>query len=361
MAKEEKETIAKNNKKMTQENSTVSEKGKKSATNKSSKTTVPKIAKKENGKVGSNRKVSGETVESKEYKKKQEEVQKTTAKMSNSDKKVVSKTKEENPKTKKSKEHLLKKEERIVKEKEEIVPMVPIKDEIMFDRKMNQEKMKNMKMDKNINAFRPLEVSVLLIITCIISLCAGGALYHRFSGEKGIVDETIHDKALNEFVSNYRDVIENYYGEVDKEEILDAAMKAMIEALGDPHSSFMDEDESRNFNIQVKGSYEGIGIQIANDQDMNTVIISVYEGSPADKAGLQAGDYIIGFDETNVVGLATSEITAMIEKKGNASFRLTIDRPGEENSFTKELKMELLRSNLFIAKFLNEIKKRLHI
>ena len=99
------------------------------------------------------------------------------------------------------------------------------------------------------------------------------------------------DKELSSFIKNYEYIVENYYGEVDKSKLLDAAISGMLETL-DKNSAYVGSEDS-DFSMRLQGDYQGVGVQVYNDEEKNVIIYSVFEGSPADKAGLKEGDISI--------------------------------------------------------------------
>ena len=99
--------------------------------------------------------------------------------------------------------------------------------------------------------FGTLEVSVLLILTCIISIFSGTFLGNKFFVKKKATEIPIE---LNEVIDNYNYIIENFYGEVNKEDVVKGAIKGMIESLGDNYTSFLDPVNSDTLNIQLNGS-----------------------------------------------------------------------------------------------------------
>lgn len=186
------------------------------------------------------------------------------------------------------------------------------------------------------NIFHTSEVVFLIVITCIVSILMGIALANRFQ------TDSVSD-AENEFVSkilkNYEYIKENYYEDVDDTTLINGAIAGMIESLDDPFSTFIDETDSEYFNMSLEGNYSGIGIEIMNDADGNIVIVSVFEDSPASKAGLEINDIIKSVDDINLLGKDKKELTDYV--KQNNSISLTILRNKEEikTIITKETVM----------------------
>ena len=109
----------------------------------------------------------------------------------------------------------------------------------------------------------------------------------------------------------------------------------MANAMGDPYTVYMNEEQMQNFITEANGSLCGVGIIISSDKNNDTCIISdVLKNSPAEKAGLKAGDKIISVDGNNISGLSVSDISALTKGKNNTKVVISIYRDGlGEKSF----------------------------
>lgn len=100
---------------------------------------------------------------------------------------------------------------------------------------------------------------------------------------------------------------------------------SLVESLGDIHSSYFTQEESASFNQTVDGNYEGIGV-VQRTVSEGTMVIEVYQNSPAQKSGLQVGDIITAVDGTSVAGKSASDIAQLIRGTANTKVTLTIIR-----------------------------------
>ena len=174
-------------------------------------------------------------------------------------------------------------------------------------------------------AFKTSEVVVLLVITTIISLFLGSIITSKFSKTSG----TKLNSNLQEFISNYEYIVSNYNGKINEEELLDAALEAVLNKL-DKNSTYIDSEENSNFDKALEGSYTGFGIQIASDENNNIVVYSVFKNSPADDAGIKEGDIITKYNGIEINGLRPSELTKKIANDNNKTIKLTYKRNNEE-------------------------------
>ena len=158
--------------------------------------------------------------------------------------------------------------------------------------------------------FKTSEVILLLFLTCLVSLLMGGLVSYRIN----INNSKNIDKELKEFIENYEYVVNNYYDKVDKTKLVDSAIAGMLTSL-DKNSSYVGTD-SDNFNIYLEGNYKGIGIEISQNDDEEIVIYKVFEGSPADKAGLKNGDILVKIAGESLKGVKTGDISKIIKAQG---------------------------------------------
>lgn len=173
--------------------------------------------------------------------------------------------------------------------------------------------------------FKTSEVIALLLLTSIVSILMGGLVTYKicFKLENGA------DKHLYSFIKNYEYIVKNYYDKVDRTKLIDAAISGMLETL-DKNSSYVGSEDN-DFNIHLQGNYQGIGVQVYNDDDNNIVIYSVFENSPASKVGLKEGDIFIKIDDEEVKGKTTKEVSELIKSKKD-KFKITYKRDDKEQT-----------------------------
>jgi carboxyl-terminal processing protease len=123
---------------------------------------------------------------------------------------------------------------------------------------------------------------------------------------------------------------------LDQTKMIYGAISGMIKALGDPFSSFMDPEESQQFSNDLQGTFDGIGVEIGMKNNILTVIAPL-EGTPADKAGLRAGDKIIKIGDTVTSDMSVDEAVGKIRGPKDTEIVLTILREKDNNP--KEIKI----------------------
>lgn len=187
--------------------------------------------------------------------------------------------------------------------------------------------------------FSNKEVVFLLLITCIISLIAG-MLINLNNNQQSFNN----DENLDEFIENYNYIKDKYYGDIKEEELLKGALNGMLEVLGDDYSTLIDSENSNSFNINLEGSYEGIGIEITNDSSNNIIIYSVIDDSPAFHAGLKMGDIVKSIDGKILTNKNKNELSNYIKNSDKKEFNLEIIRDNQIMTFKVERKYITLKS-----------------
>ena len=129
-----------------------------------------------------------------------------------------------------------------------------------------------------------------------------------------------------------------YVEEVDDKVLLDNAIQGMLSGL-DPHSAYLKPDDFKELEINTSGQFGGLGIEVGME-DGFIKVISPIDDTPADKAGIQAGDLIIKLDETSVKGMTLMESVEKMRGKPGEPIKLTIVREGR----TKPLEISLKRA-----------------
>ena len=129
----------------------------------------------------------------------------------------------------------------------------------------------------------------------------------------------------------YRLIKDNYVDEVEDEKLFKGAIGGMLASL-DPHSNYLDGSSLQRLETMIDGSYSGLGLSVIME-DGAVKVISPFRGSPAEKAGLKAGDYITHLDGVLYYERDLDEAVSKMRGKAGTPIRLTIFRPGRTDSF----------------------------
>ena len=175
---------------------------------------------------------------------------------------------------------------------------------------------------KSNKGFNLLSVIIIICITSIISgITTGVIVTNTYKSSTGLTyNELLNDEKLNEFLEVYSSVVNNYYEDVDTSEMIDTALDAMLEYLGDSYTTYLDDEQTKKLEESLSGVYRGIGIAFQMDTTTNApTITSVTKSSPAESAGLLVGDILVSVDGTNISGKTSNEIQNMIRNSSKDS------------------------------------------
>lgn len=188
---------------------------------------------------------------------------------------------------------------------------------------------------KNKNGFNLVTVIIIICISSIISAITSGVIVNNsYKTNNGVnYNSFVSDKDLNSFLDVYKTILDNYYESVDKKEMINSAINAMLNYVGDPYTTYMTTEEKDDLAEKLEGTYKGIGVAINGSK-----IETVTPGSPAEKAGLLAGDFIIAVDGEDVTQYDSAKIASLIKNSDKKSVTIKIIRGEEEKEFTIDLK-----------------------
>lgn len=171
------------------------------------------------------------------------------------------------------------------------------------------------------------EMVIIMIIAILFGFLIGNVVSFT---KKETISSSVPSE-LKEFVDTYNDIVNNYYDKVNKEELIDAGIKGMINYLDDPYATYFDGTSSTNFNQTLEGNYEGIGIEVTLDKN-KVKITKVFADTPAKKAGIKVGDYITKVNGESVEGKSLSDVVSLIKNAKNKEVEITITRDNQEKT-----------------------------
>ncbi|CAA6818720.1 MAG: Carboxyl-terminal protease (EC [uncultured Sulfurovum sp.] len=150
-------------------------------------------------------------------------------------------------------------------------------------------------------------------------------------------EQTSKLEAYLKFTKIVQLIEEQYVDDINASDIINNALKGMLSNL-DAHSSFMDAKETKELQVQTHGEFGGLGITVGMKDGALTVIAPL-EGTPADKAGIKAGDIILKINELATMGMTIDKAVSIMRGKPQTSIELTVVRKGE----MKPLKIKIVR------------------
>ncbi len=143
-----------------------------------------------------------------------------------------------------------------------------------------------------------------------------------------IAQETERNASVYEQLDLFGDIFErirsDYVEDVDETALIEAAINGMLTSL-DPHSSYLSPEDASDMREQTRGSFGGLGIDVTQEEGW-VKVISPIDGTPADAAGIQAGDYITGVDGESVLGLTMNEAVELMRGPVGSEVVITVVR-----------------------------------
>ena len=165
-----------------------------------------------------------------------------------------------------------------------------------------------------------------LVIVAIVSFVAGARSDALFANAASVFGIRTSNKTidLSSVQKTYQELIANYDGKLDTQKLIYGASRGLVEAAGDPHTSYMDPDEAKEFDKSLSGQIGGgIGAEIGLRNNKPT-IIKPLENSPAQKAGIKAGEVIVKVNNESSSDWSVDKVVSKIRGEIGTSVKLTL-------------------------------------
>ncbi|APZ52742.1 carboxyl-terminal processing protease [Salipiger abyssi] len=150
-----------------------------------------------------------------------------------------------------------------------------------------------------------------------------------------LAQESARSTSVYEQLDLFGDIFERiraqYVEEVDEGELIEAAINGMLTSL-DPHSSYLAPDDAADMRVQTRGEFGGLGIEVTQE-DGFVKVVSPIDDTPADEAGIEAGDFITHVDGESVLGMTLDEAVDLMRGPVGSEILITVVREGEEEPF----------------------------
>jgi carboxyl-terminal processing protease len=176
------------------------------------------------------------------------------------------------------------------------------------------------------------------IAAAVVVLLAVAAVPAATIGQSEHSNDTY--RQLDLFATVFERVRAEYVEEVSDQELIEAALNGMLTSL-DPHSSYLDQDSFQDMQVQTRGSFGGLGIEVTMENGL-VVVVSPIDDTPAFRAGLQAGDLIVQLNGEPVLGLTLSEAVDRMRGPVGSDITLTIQR-GDRDPFEVTITRDVIR------------------
>tara|TARA_B100000586_G_scaffold269863_2_gene250246 strand:+ start:1407 stop:2543 length:1137 start_codon:yes stop_codon:yes gene_type:complete len=159
-------------------------------------------------------------------------------------------------------------------------------------------------------------------------------------------------KKIDLFAEVLEKIRKEYVDEVNQSELIDNAINGALQSL-DPYSAYMSPELFDSIQTDTKGEFGGLGIEVGMEAGVVKVIAPI-DDTPAAKAGVKAGDYIVKIDDTQVQGKSLMEAVKLMRGPVGSTIKLTIRRKGERKAINKIIKREIIEIKSVQSKILKE-------
>lgn len=170
-----------------------------------------------------------------------------------------------------------------------------------------------------------------LVIVAIVSFVAGARSDALFANVASVFGVRTSNKTidLSSVQKTYQELVANYDGKLDTQKLIYGANRGLVEAAGDPHTAYMDPDETKEFDKSLSGQIGGgIGAEIGLRNNKPT-IIKPLENSPAQKAGIKAGEVIVKVNDETSSDWSVEKVVSKIRGEVGTSVKLTLLSGGQ--------------------------------
>ncbi|MGI2326976.1 S41 family peptidase [Planococcus sp. YIM B11945] len=195
--------------------------------------------------------------------------------------------------------------------------------------------------------------SFIMLVFTVILVTAGVTVFAlTFGDDKAVVVNSPERQEFQKLYAAYDELETKYYEDFESDELINGAINGMIEALGDPYSDYMNEEEAAQFNEGISSSFQGIGAEV-QERDGYVGVVSPIKNSPAEAAGILPNDLIIAVDGKSIQGFSSSEAVMLIRGEKGTKVKLTIQR-GEKS---EPIDIEIVRDEIPIETVYAEMQK----
>lgn len=189
-------------------------------------------------------------------------------------------------------------------------------------------------MEEN-NKSKVYKIIMLIIMTALVTFMITSIGMYNFytktpKGKQEIIQKIeipnslealdVKIQGINEYLDDY------YIGEIDKEKMIESAVKGYVEGLQDAYTEYLTKEEYDELLVSVKGDYVGIGIYMTMDSNNNIIVLMPIEGSPAEKEGLETGDIILSINGESCSEMDLNIASTKIKGEENTTVDLEIQR-----------------------------------
>lgn len=197
---------------------------------------------------------------------------------------------------------------------------------------------------------KALKLGLIIFVSTLLGFFSAIS-FAQISSNKSLSSKSKYsDKFIEQVLERVK---KDYVEEKSNDQLYESAASGIISSL-DPHSSFLNSDDLKEMSIHTKGEFGGVGIEITTEMSVAKVV-SAIDDTPAFRAGIKSGDYIIRIDGKSSYGMKIDEVVKKIRGKPNTPVKLTIFRKGEKEPFEKTIIRRIIKIKPIKAYRFNDV------
>lgn len=183
------------------------------------------------------------------------------------------------------------------------------------------------------------------IILVLLLVCSFFATSNTFGAEKKQTDRNFEiSKYLDIYNSLFRELDVYYVDTISPKKLITGSINEMLEGL-DPYTNYIPEEETKDLKFMTTGEYGGVGAMISQNKNGDIFISEPYEGMPAQRNGLKAGDIIKEVDGTKLKGKNVSDVSDLLKGQPGTTVKVSVERVNEKGLITKTFTREKIQIN----------------
>jgi carboxyl-terminal processing protease len=183
----------------------------------------------------------------------------------------------------------------------------------------------------------------IAVLGCVLGILTFIAMPSAFSQQSPANSQASNTyRQLNLFGDVFERIRNEYVEELTDEKIIEHALNGMLTSL-DPHSGYLTEEDYKNMQIQTKGEFGGLGIEVTMENGL-VKVVSPIDDTPAYRAGIQAGDMITQIDDEQVMGMTLSDAVKKMRGKVGTDIKLVILREGAAEPLNIKITRDIIQS-----------------
>lgn len=186
----------------------------------------------------------------------------------------------------------------------------------------------------------PSTLAVVYAVTLMLPLTAHTA-EEASTGNMSTSSKAVPLEDVQRFSNAIGEIKKYYVKPTDDKELFDNAIRGMLSGL-DPHSSYLDEEEFKELQTSTSGEFGGLGLEVTMEDGVVKVVTPLVD-TPAFKAGIKSGDYIIKLGKESVQGLSLKDAVNLMRGKAGSTVQLTVLRKGANKALTFDLIREIIQ------------------